>query len=52
MTNNSGSGQLPENAVPELESNHIAGPLACIGNTHTLNQGGNTTTGPHTGQCR
>ena len=51
LTNNSGSGLLIENAIPELEANHITDRLDCTNNTPTLSQAGNTVTGPHTGQC-
>ncbi|HEV7452453.1 MAG TPA: hypothetical protein VGO16_13920 [Pseudonocardiaceae bacterium] len=33
VTNNSASGLLPQNAVPEFQANHITGLLACSGNT-------------------
>ncbi|MGH3996955.1 MAG: Ig-like domain-containing protein [Pseudonocardiaceae bacterium] len=52
VTGNSGSGLLPENAVPEFAANHIDGLLDCSGNTPTLRQPGNTVTGPRLGQCR
>ena len=45
------AGLLTDGAVPELEVNHITGPLACSGNTPTLNQTGNGVIGPCTGQC-
>jgi len=40
--NNSGSGLLPEDAVPELEANHITGRSDCGNNLPTLHQAANT----------
>lgn len=52
VTNNSGSGLLPEDAIPEFETNHVDGLLTCTGNTPTLTQSGNTVTGLRLGQCQ
>lgn len=52
VTNNSGSGLLPEDVAPEFEANHVNGPLACSGNKPTLDQAGNSVTGSRSGQCR
>ncbi|MBV9162299.1 MAG: hypothetical protein JO281_12270 [Pseudonocardiales bacterium] len=52
VTNDSGSGLLSEDTIPELEANHIDGLLPCTGNTPTLTQPGNTATGLRLGQCR
>ena len=46
VTNNSGSGLLPADSVPEFDANHVVGSLACSGNRPTLHQEGNTVTGP------
>ncbi len=51
ITRNSGSGLLPEDAVPEFEANHVTGPLACSDNEPTLYQRDNIVDGPLSGQC-
>ncbi|BDM69854.1 hypothetical protein HEK616_33410 [Streptomyces nigrescens] len=52
ISDNSGSGLLPEDLVPEFEDNQVGAPLRCAGNAPTLRQSGNTVNGPHTGQCK
>lgn len=52
ISNNSGSGLLPEDAVPAFTANRVGGPLGCGGNTPTLRQTDNTVTGPRSGQCK
>ncbi|WP_261560698.1 Ig-like domain-containing protein, partial [Frankia tisae] len=51
IVGNSGSGPLPDDAVPEFRDNHVTGPLSCTGNQPTLAQTGNTVIGPRSGQC-
>ncbi|MFJ9852762.1 Ig-like domain-containing protein [Streptomyces sp. NPDC101150] len=52
ITDNSGSGPFPADAVPAFAANHVTGPLRCDGNEPTLHQSGNTVDGPRFGQCR
>ncbi|MFC5885526.1 Ig-like domain-containing protein [Kitasatospora aburaviensis] len=52
ITDNSGSGLLPTDAVPTLQANTVSGPLRCEGNEPELHQSGNTTRAPRSGQCR
>ncbi|MFD9727609.1 Ig-like domain-containing protein, partial [Streptomyces sp. NPDC059072] len=49
---NSGSGLLPEDAVPAFRANRVTGPLRCEGNAPTLDHTGTLVQGPRTGQCR
>ncbi|MCM3924223.1 Ig-like domain repeat protein, partial [Frankia sp. AiPs1] len=51
IVGNSGSGPLPDDAVPEFRDNRVTGPLSCTGNQPTLAQSGNTVIGPRSGQC-
>jgi hypothetical protein len=51
VTNNSGSGLLAEDGVPEFEANNVTGSLACSGNVPSLTNQGNSATGPRSGQC-
>ncbi|CAO5250676.1 Ig-like domain repeat protein [Frankia sp. AgKG'84/4] len=51
ITNNSGSGPTPADAVPAFTANRVGGPLSCSGNTPSLRQTGNTVNGPRSGQC-
>ncbi|MFJ9817757.1 Ig-like domain-containing protein [Streptomyces sp. NPDC101151] len=52
ITDNSGSGLLPDEAIPTFENNQVDGPLSCKGNKPGLDQSGNTVHGPRSGQCR
>ncbi|TYC68199.1 hypothetical protein EH183_40940 [Streptomyces sp. CB01881] len=52
INDNSGSGLLPEDLLPEFEGNQVGAPLRCAGNAPTLQQSGNTVTGPRSGQCK
>ncbi|MFD7557726.1 Ig-like domain-containing protein [Streptomyces sp. NPDC059835] len=49
---NSGSGLLPEDAVPAFRANRVTGPLRCEGNAPSLDHTGTQVQGPRTGQCR
>jgi hexosaminidase len=53
VTGNSGPGPDQENAAPEVEANHITGPLSGTDNSPAPGDDGqpNTTGGPATGQC-
>ncbi len=51
IDDNSGSGLLPEDLVPEFEGDRVDAPLRCAGNAPTLQQSDDTVTGPHSGQC-
>lgn len=50
---NTGAGPSSENAAPEVEANHVGGPLVCAGNSPapTEDAQANTLGGPATGQC-
>ncbi|MEU2711460.1 Ig-like domain-containing protein [Streptomyces sp. NPDC007205] len=52
IIDNSGSGLLSEDLVPEFEGNQVGAPLRCAGNSPTLQQSGNTVNGQRSGQCK
>ncbi|MFJ8016953.1 Ig-like domain-containing protein [Streptomyces sp. NPDC096339] len=52
VNGNSGSGLLPEDAVPAFRANSVTGPLRCEGNAPALDHTGTLVQGPRTGQCR
>ncbi|GAA3135897.1 hypothetical protein GCM10017687_60520 [Streptomyces echinatus] len=52
ITDNSGSGPLPGEAVPVFDGNQVSGPLNYAGNEPGLTQIRNTVDGPRSGQCR
>jgi uncharacterized repeat protein (TIGR01451 family) len=52
LTNNSGAGAFPDDVIPEVEANAIAGSLNCSGNSGVTNDGQpNSVVGARTGQC-
>ncbi|MFI2760616.1 hypothetical protein ACH5A3_17305 [Streptomyces echinatus] len=52
ITDNSGSGPLPGEAVPVFDGDQVSGPLNYAGNEPGLTQIRNTVDGPRSGQCR
>lgn len=50
---NTGAGPGAENAAPELEANHVDGPLVCVANVPAPTDDGqaNFVNGPAAGQC-